>query len=133
MMSFDAWPVAVKLTFLIMPFVISLAGIAMNVYITLTRDYDVVCSSITSNSYVEALKVTWGTSSFKWRFLLVCTIGNLINFPGFVLRRGQVDAEELKAFPAALKRRLAISAWLTIIGFGWLTVAALVMKFSKMN
>lgn len=129
----DAWPVAVKLPFVVMPFMIGLSGVVMNVCVALGRDYGIVCSSITSNPYVEVLKVTWGASSFKWRFLLVCAIGGLVTFPGFALSRGHLDSDELKAFPSRLKRRLAISFWLIALGFGWMAVAALLIKLSKMK
>ncbi|MBC3485798.1 hypothetical protein HU750_08950 [Pseudomonas sp. SWRI50] len=130
-MDINTWPIAVKLSFVIMPFVISMSGFAMSAYIALTRHYQVVCSSVTSNSYIECLKVTWGGSCFKWRLMLVCAIGGLVTFPWFVLRRGQVDAEELKKFPPKLKRWLAVSTWLAIIGFAWMVFAGLVIKISK--
>ncbi|MNM71751.1 hypothetical protein D3C81_834240 [compost metagenome] len=129
----DAWLLVVRILFAVMPLLIALVGVAMNVYVTLTRDYEIACSSITSNPFIENLKVTWGASHFKWRFCLVCAIGGLVNFPGSALRRGQLDAAELKAFPTGLKRRLAISLWLTLIGFGWMTVIALAMEVSKRN
>jgi len=131
--NIDAWPMVIKLPFVIIPVVIALSGAVMNAYITMSRDYEVVCSSITTNPYLEVLKSTWGVSSFKWRYFLVGAIGGLVTFPQFVLRRGQLDVAELKAFPPNLKRRLAISAWLTIIGFGWMAVAALLLKLSKMR
>jgi len=66
--NIDAWPAIVKLLLIVVPFAISMVGVAMNVYITLSRDYHAVCSAITTNPYLESLKVAWGTSSFKWRF-----------------------------------------------------------------
>jgi hypothetical protein len=129
----DAWPAALKLSFVLMPFVISLSGVSISAYIALTRNYEIVCSSIESNSYIESLKIAWGGSSFKWRLMLVCAIGGVVTFPGFVLRRGQLDADELKVFPPKLKRWLAVSAWLIIIGFGWLMLAACVIEISKVK
>nr|WP_314614730.1 hypothetical protein [uncultured Pseudomonas sp.] len=131
MINLDAWPMVIKLPFLIFPLVIALSGAVMNACITLGRDYEVVCSSVTTNSYIESLKNTWGSSSFKWRYFLVGAIGGLVTFPQFVLRRGQLNADELRAFPPNLKRRLAISSWLIIIGFGWMVIAALLLKLSR--
>lgn len=131
MINLDAWPMVIKLPFLIVPVVIALSGAVMNACITLSRDYKVVCSSVTTNPYIESLKNTWGASSFKWRYFLVGAIGGLVTFPQFVLRRGQLDANELGAFPPNLKRKLAISSWLIIIGFGWMVVAALLLKLSE--
>ena len=130
-MDFESWPVVLKILFLIIPFAISLIGVFISLYITLTRDFHVVCSAITSNPYVEQVKVAWGTSSLKWRWLLVCSIGGLVTFPGLALRYGKLDIKELKAFPPKLKRRLGISAWLSIVGFVWIAIAVAVVELSK--
>ncbi|MBK4995479.1 hypothetical protein IAE39_003653 [Pseudomonas sp. S37] len=130
-MSFETWPVAMKIMFLVTPFLISIAGVSINLYITLTRDFHVACSSITSNPYIEAVKVAWGTSSLKWRWMLICNIGGLVTFPGLALRYGKLDINELKAFPPKLKRRLGVSVWLSIIGFVWLSVAVAVVELSN--
>jgi len=133
MIDIDAWPAVVKLSFVMVPVVVCFSGVAMNVYITLSRDYKIACSSITSNPDIESLKVLWGGSSFKWRYLLICAIGWLVAFPGLKLRRGRLDADELKAFPPDLKRRLVMSLWLTMIGFGWMAVVVLLIKLSRME
>ncbi|MGE8059265.1 hypothetical protein [Pseudomonas sp. NPDC089547] len=130
-MDFESWPVVLKILFLIIPFAVSLIGVFISLYITLTRDFHVVCSAITSNPYVEQVKVAWGTSSLKWRWLLVCSIGGLVTFPGLALRYGKLDINELKTFPPKLKRRLGISAWLSIVGFVWIAIAVAVVELSK--
>ena len=131
MMSFETWSVVMKLLFMITPFVIGLLGASINLYITLSRDFHVACSAITSNPYLEQVKVAWGTSSLKWRWLLVCNIGGLVTFPGLALRYGKLDVNELKAFPPKLKRRLGISVWLSIVGFVWIAIAVAVAELSK--
>lgn len=133
MIDVDSWPLVLKLSFVVAPVVIALLGVAINIYSTVTRDYHVICSSITSSPYIEGLKVTWGASHLKWRFCLVCAIGGIVNFPGSALRRGQLDADELNAFPPKLKRRLALSLWLTLTGFSWMVLAATLIKLSKLE
>ncbi len=132
-MNFESWHIVMKILFLITPFAISLLGVSISLYITLTRDFHIVCSSITSNSYMERLKVCWGTSSLKWRWMLVCSIGGLVTFPSLALRYGKLDIDELKAFPPGLKRRLGISAWLSIVGFTWIVAAVAVLELSKVQ
>lgn len=132
-MSFESWPITMKILFLIAPFAIAILGVSINLHITLTRDFKIVCASITSNPYMEQLKVCWGTSSLKWRWMLVCSIGGLVTFPGLALRYGKLDADELKAFPPKLKRRLGISVWLSIIGFTWIVVAVAVLESSHVQ
>ncbi|MFV3292301.1 hypothetical protein ACNFBR_26680 [Pseudomonas sp. NY11955] len=131
MMSFETWPVLLKIVFIATPFVISLLGASINLHITLSRDFHVACSAITSNPYLEQVKVVWGTSSLKWRWMLVCNIGGLVTFPGLALRYGKLDIAELKAFPPKLKRRLGISVWLSIIGSTWIVFTVAVLELSK--
>ncbi|WP_264312705.1 hypothetical protein [Pseudomonas putida] len=131
MTDIHAWPAIVKLLFLVVPFLISMVGVAVIAYTTLSRDYHVVCSAITSDPHVEALKVTWGASTIKWRMLLICAIGWLFVFPKLALRRGQLSADELNEFPPNLRRRLVVSLWLTAIGFVGMAIFTLLLELSK--
>lgn len=133
MTDINAWPAIVKLLFIVVPFFISMVGVAIIAYITSTRDYHVICAAITSVPALEALKVTLGTSTFKWRLVLICTIGWLVVFPGRALRRGQLTAGELKAFPPRLKRKLVVALWLTTVGFTGMAIFTLVLEFSKVK
>ena len=49
------------------------------------------------------------------KLLLVGWIAGIVTFPGFYLKRGEVSIEELNAFPTALKRKLAIVKWSSIV------------------
>lgn len=131
LINFESWPVVLKLLFVATPVFLSLLGASINLHITLTRDFHVVCSAITSNPYMERLKISWRTSRLKWRWMLVCSIGGLVTFPWLALRYGKLDIDELKAFPLKLKRKLGVSAWLSIIGFSWMAAAAAIIEFSK--
>lgn len=128
MIDITGWPLEAKLTFLLAPFVIGIPGVLLIAYTSITRDYDIACSAITSNPYVESIKLAWGTGSFKWRCLVVSAISGCVGFPWVMLRMGKLDIEELKAFPSSLKRRLVIACWLTIIGFTWLMLAGTIFK-----
>ncbi|MOA64855.1 hypothetical protein D3C78_1910420 [compost metagenome] len=63
-----------------------------------------------------------GTTSFRARWMITCAVCGLLAFSDFYVRKGFVSAEEVENFPASLRRRLVVSAWLTIIGGGWLIV-----------
>lgn len=60
MVGFETWPVILKLSFLIFPFAVALLGASISLHITLTRDFHVVYSAITSNLYIEQLKFVGG-------------------------------------------------------------------------
>ncbi|MFJ4396794.1 hypothetical protein [Pseudomonas sp. NPDC089396] len=129
MIDITGWPVMAKLIFLLSPFVIGIPGVAMSAYTTMTKDYHVVCSAITSSPYFEAVKAAWGSGSFKWRWMVICTASGLVAFPWYPARRGMLDLDELKAFPTHLKKRLVISAWLSMSGFIWLMTAWAMFDF----
>lgn len=129
MIDIVAWPAAVKLVILAIPFVVGLPGIAISAFATLTKDYDVACSAITSNPYFENVKRAWGSGTFKWRWMVLCTVSGLVAFPWVVLRQGKLDADELDAFPREVKRRLTISAWLSMSGFILMVVVWALFKF----
>ncbi|MGE8370390.1 MAG: hypothetical protein ACN6PC_02930 [Pseudomonas putida] len=129
MIDITDWPVIAKLIFVLSPFVVGLPGIMLSVYTTITKDYEIVCSAITSNPYFESVKRAWGGGTLKWRWLLVCTASGLVAFPWLALRWGKLDAYELKAFPSHLRYRLMISAWLSMISFFWMIIAWAFFKF----
>ena len=49
------------------------------------------------------------------KLVLVGSISSIVTFPGFHLRRGSVNAEDLQGFPAALKRKLVILQWTGLV------------------
>lgn len=128
MIDIADWQPLAKVAILLSPFVIGIPGLVLSAVSTLTRDYDIACSAITSNPYFERIKRAWGGGSFKWRWMTLGTVSGLVTFPWLVLRKGQLDADELNAFPKSLKRRLKISAWLTVTGFIWMVIVWALFK-----
>ncbi|MDI3357836.1 hypothetical protein MO767_26330 [Pseudomonas sp. UYIF39] len=49
------------------------------------------------------------------KLLLVGGVSGFITFPGFYLRRGSINAEDVNNFPAPLRRKLVALQW-TVIG-----------------
>lgn len=51
-----------------------------------------------------------------WGMLvLVGSISSVVTFPDFYLKRGKVNAEDLRGFPVALKRKLMVLQWVGLI------------------
>lgn len=122
MIDIHSWPLKIKLLFLMAPFVFGISGVAISGYVAWSREFEVVNSSVQSSLYVEQLKEFMGTTSFRARWMITCAVCGLLAFSDFYVRKGFVSAEEVENFPASLRRRLVVSAWLTIIGGGWLIV-----------
>ncbi|WP_284368778.1 hypothetical protein [Pseudomonas putida] len=131
MIDINDWPTSAKIILVLGPFVIGLPGPAILAFLVLRKDYDVACSAIQSNPYLESMKQAWGGRPFKWRWMLMCMVAGLITFPGLALHRGKLDPDELKRFPPKLKFKLALAAWLTVLGCIWMIVAYTLVELSE--
>lgn len=131
MIDINDWPISAKLILVIVPFVIGLPGPAILAYLVLRKDYDIACSAIQSNPYLESMKQVWGRRRFRWRWMLICMVAGLITFPRLALHRGALDPDELKRFPPKLKFKLALAAWLTLLGCVWMIVAYALIWLSE--
>lgn len=49
------------------------------------------------------------------KLVLVGSISSVVTFPGFYLKRGAVNAEDIRCFPTALKRKLVILQWAGLV------------------
>ncbi|OLF52968.1 hypothetical protein [Pseudomonas chlororaphis] len=63
------------------------------------------CQMITGNRFYLHMGA-WG------RIMMVGVVAGYLAFPGFFIRRGLLDADEINNFPQPLKRRLIISHYL---------------------
>lgn len=64
------------------------------------------------------------------RFLMILKIGGAITWPGLFVRAGEMDAEEIRAFPPHLKKWINTKIWLNIVSFSWMCTVALILKFT---
>lgn len=128
LIDIDSWPLKIQLVFLTMPFALSIIGLAVCGYVAWSREFGLVNNSIRSNAYLEKMKRFGGTTTYRARWMVVCVVCGLLTFPRFHSRIGVVDADELKAFPLRLKRKLVFSSWLVIIGSAWLAIAYAIVR-----
>lgn len=129
MIDVTGWPAMARLWLLLSPFIIGVPGLCLMAYTTLSGDYGRVISGITSNRYLEGIKIAWHDGSFKWRFLLVATVAGVVALPGWYRLTGSLDLNEVKAFPSRLKRRLICAFWLNCVGFCWMMFLWILVKF----
>ncbi|MNJ66276.1 hypothetical protein D3C77_623380 [compost metagenome] len=73
----------------------------------------------------------WGTVSLTSRWHVVGTIRGAMLYPSFGVRRGLLDADEVRCFPLPLRRRMVMSAWLSITGFVWMMLAVGLLKLTS--
>ncbi|MDH4549115.1 hypothetical protein [Pseudomonas sp. BN607] len=128
MTDFEDWSPWLQISFVIVPFVLAMLGVAFNLLIVYSRDFHIAISSINSNPYLEQMKIVWGGGSLKSRFLLLVTVSVLVTFPSMHLRKGRLDEVELKRFPWRLKRKLNAVVWLNLISVSWLIIAYVMIR-----
>lgn len=109
-MNFEIWPLTLKLIFLLAPFFIGLGGVAMSCYIALSKDFDVAMSSLTSNPYLESVKVAWGTKDLRSRWQLLNTVAGILIMASLHIKLGLIDPTEIKNFPPPLRSRILIAS-----------------------
>ncbi|WJV25098.1 MULTISPECIES: hypothetical protein [Pseudomonas] len=63
------------------------------------------CQMITGNRFYLHMGA-WG------RMMMVGVVAGYLACPGFFIRRGLLDADEISNFPQPLKRRLIVSHWI---------------------
>ncbi|MGE8059264.1 hypothetical protein [Pseudomonas sp. NPDC089547] len=128
MIDFDSWSPYLRIAFLVAPFIIGLVGIAVNVQIALSTDFDIALSAITSNPYLEQMKPVWGGGNLRSRCLLMSAVSALVTFPWLHLRLGWLDEAELERFPPKLRRKLGAALWLILISSVWAAVGYFIIK-----
>ncbi|MGH8386414.1 MAG: hypothetical protein ACRESJ_13105 [Pseudomonas sp.] len=56
------------------------------------------------------------------KLFLVGSIAGVVTFTDFYIKRGSVDADDLRNFPAQLKRRLIVLQWVGMSLFGSIVI-----------
>ncbi|WP_426808717.1 hypothetical protein ABOC32_21110 [Pseudomonas sp. WOUb67] len=128
MIDFESWPPLLKLAFLIVPFVTGFSGLAINVQIAMSRDFQVALSAITSNPYLERMKPVWGGGSLRSRFLLMSAVSALVTFPKLHMHMGWLDKDEVNDFPPYVRRKLVVALWLIFLALLWSSMGYFVIK-----
>lgn len=131
MIEFSSWSPMFRIVILVCPTIIVLSGLALSFYIACSRDFFIVLSAIKSSPWLEQQKNYMGVSSVRSRWMLVCNMCGLLLLPGPHIRRGLQSIEELRAFPAGLKKRMLTSLWLTIVGCVWILIVVAIIKIEQ--
>ncbi|MNF76057.1 hypothetical protein D3C85_745570 [compost metagenome] len=116
--------------FILAPFITSLSGLAIVAY-TAHYDLEKMKAVFPSSLYIANTIRRSAGFSFTSRVMQVCTIAGAVIWPTSLIRLGELDPDELRNFPACLKRRLTISVALIFTGMAWLFLAVGLIKLNK--
>ncbi|MCQ4323912.1 hypothetical protein CXK94_13940 [Stutzerimonas stutzeri] len=126
---FETWPLDLQIAFLLAPFVIALSGVAIGVFIACRR-FDTMLSALSNSAWARQQDIL-GTTSLASRFYLVGTLSGALFFSAFNVRKGVLDADDVRNFPPSLRRLMAVSTWLGFVGMAWLLLAVSLLKLTK--
>ena len=112
------------------PFVIGLSGMAIAAYTT-HHDLERMKAVFPNSLCIASNMRLWAGFSFWSRMMQTAAITGAVLWPGPFLTRGELDPDELRNFPADLKRRLAIAVHLTTTGLVWLFLAVGLLKLTE--
>lgn len=65
------------------------------------------------------------------KFLLVGSISGILTFPDMYIRRGNVNADDVKNFPRTLKRKLILMQWMGITLMSALAISVAAYELLK--
>jgi len=102
---------------------------ALSVYISQHHLDEMVKAFPRSRHIVMAAAVMMSNGLFG-RFVMILKIGGAITWPGPMVRAGEMDAEEIRAFPPHLRRWIRAKMWITIVGFSWGCTVGLIIKLT---
>ncbi|MNO53194.1 hypothetical protein D3C76_436320 [compost metagenome] len=130
MFDFYSWHPGLRFFFMLVPFVIGLSGLAIGAYTT-HHDLEKMKAVFPKSLCIANSMRLWAGFSFSSRMMQASAIAGAVLWPKPLIRSGGLDPEELRNFPADLKRRLAISMYLTLTGLAWLFLAVGLLKFTE--
>ncbi|KES25111.1 MULTISPECIES: hypothetical protein [Pseudomonas] len=120
-------------SFMLSPFLVSLSGMALGIYIACSRDFKGILVALSNSELPKRTSLILGSQDLISRCHLVSSIGGALLLPDRSIRRGLLDREDMRNFPPALRRRLLISTWMVIVGMAWLGLMLALLKLSGVN
>ena len=88
---------------------------------------DLMLGLLRNCSFIDSL-AKFKQGGLWGKLLLVGSVSGVVTFPGLYIRRGIVDAEDIRRFPVQLKRRLVFLQWAGIVLVSLLFLLVLVSK-----
>lgn len=125
------WHPGLTFLFLLTPFVISLSGVAIGVYIASSRHFDDMLAALPNSPWPRYQQSVLGTTSLSTRCYLVSTISGALFFASFNIRKGVLDADDVSGFPRRLRRLMDVSIWLLFVGMSWLCLAVGLLELTE--
>ena len=118
--------------FMLAPFVIGLPGVLIGLVMAY-RNLDTILATFPNSKYVKRQQILWGRQTLSNRFILTASLSAVAVWPGFHIRRGELEEHEVRNLPKSIKRRMIIAWWLSAVGTAWLFLAVGLLKLSEVE
>jgi hypothetical protein len=105
-------------------------SVGLSIYIS-RRYLDEMVSAFPKSRHVVIGAAALMPSGLFGRFVMILKIGGAITWPGPMVRAGEMDAEEIRAFPPHLRKWIRAKMWITIVGFSWGCTVGLIIKLTQ--
>jgi len=105
-------------------------SVGLSVYIS-RHHLDEMVSAFPRSRHIVIGAAALMPSGLFGRFVMILKIGGAITCPGPMVRAGEMEAEEIRAFPPHLRKWIKAKIWITIVGFTWGCTVGLVIKLTQ--
>lgn len=104
-------------------------SVGLSVYIS-RHHLDEMVSAFPRSRHIVIGAAALMPSGLFGRFVMILKIGGAITCPGPMVRAGEMEAEEIRAFPPHLRKWIKAKIWITIVGFTWGCSVGLIIKLT---
>lgn len=125
------WAVGYQMLFLLGPVASFLIGMALLVWLAWGREFARAMAALRSSHWLELQKCVWGTTALWSRWVLLGMISGVLAWPGIHIRRGELDADEVRCFPADIRRRLFAGELMMIGGLVLTCITLEIYRFHR--
>jgi hypothetical protein len=126
-MTEDFWSSWFAFALLAGPILLSLVSLAFSLYLS-HRHLDAMLEALKGSHYLAFWAAGLRDDDWFRRFTLTAQIGGMVMWPGPLIRAGEVGSDQIRNFPAHLKRLLVAETVLNGIILAWGAVAFVLLK-----
>jgi hypothetical protein len=127
MIDIYSWPHEISLVVFGGPILLAFMSIAFSLYLS-RRHLDAMLEALKNSRYIAVWAAGLRGHGWFGRFMLEAQIRGMVMWPGPGIRAGEVTADEIRNFPAHLKRLLVAETVLHGIILVWGAVAFVLLK-----
>jgi hypothetical protein len=130
MINIDTWPPWIAITVAGVPFLLSLVCSIYNLYL-IHNHLDAMMDALKNSRFIYLWGPVWRSRGAFFGFMLLGKIAGMVIFPQAYIRIGDAAPDDIKNFPAPLKRLLIINTALMIFILAWTGVVATLVKLRQ--